>query len=65
MRPRLLLVHDQDPFECFGVPSSALQEPAMAPEPEPEPPMPGSSRRDWVYREMQLGADAAPWVDRD
>ena len=67
MPGRLLLVHDQDPFECFGIPSSALREPAMAAEPEAQAhPLPGSSRRDWVYREIsQLGADAAPWVERD
>ena len=65
MPVRLLLVHDQDPFECFGVPSSSLQEPAPAPEPQAHP-LPGSSRRNWVYREIsQLGADAAPWVERD
>ena len=66
MPSRLLLVHDQDPFECFGIPASTLQEPAMAAAPEPEAsPLPGSSRRDWVYREIsQLGADAAPWVER-
>jgi hypothetical protein len=62
MRPQLVLVHDQDPFECFGVPESVLREPALAPEPAP-PVLPGASRRDWVYREIsQLGADAAPWV---
>lgn len=64
MRPRLILVHDQEQLECFDVPASSLKEPALAPEPEPHS-LPGASRRDWVYREIsQLGADAAPWVER-
>ena len=65
MRPRLFLVHDQEQLECFAVPQSTLTEPKMAPEAE-SPVFPGASRRDWVYREIsQLGADAAPWVERD
>ncbi|HEX4781716.1 MAG TPA: hypothetical protein VH301_13225 [Usitatibacter sp.] len=65
MRPRIALVHDQ---ECLAVPEEALVRSAPAPvaEPEPESRMPGSSRRDWVYREMALlGPDAGPWAERD
>ena len=65
MRPRLMLVHDQEQLECFAVPASALKDPPLAPEEEKQS-LPGSSRRNWVYREIsQLGADAAPWVERD
>ncbi len=68
MRPRLILVHDQEQLECFAVPAEALSTPAVVaePEPEPKPSMPGSRRRNWVYREMALlGPDAAPWVESD
>ena len=54
------LFHDQDLFECFGVaaPLEAFTEVG------PAPPLPGTNRRNWVYREIaQLGADAAPWID--
>ncbi|HSS28504.1 MAG TPA: hypothetical protein VLJ84_09470 [Usitatibacter sp.] len=65
MRPRLMLVHDQEQLECFAVPESTLKAPDLAPEQEPHV-FPGASRRDWVYREIsQLGADAAPWVERN
>lgn len=53
---RLVLVHDQQTLK---------KEPALAPEPETHP-LPGSGRRDWVYREIsQLGAEPAPRVERD
>ena len=65
MRPRLMLVHDQEQLEGFAVPESALKAPDLAPEPEPLA-FPGASRRDWVYREIsQLGQDVAPWVERN
>ena len=29
-------------------------------------PLPGTNRRNWVYREMALlGPDAAPWIDTE
>jgi hypothetical protein len=60
-----MLVHDQEQLECFAVPESTLKAPDLAPEREPNA-FPGASRRNWVYREIsQLGADAAPWVERD
>ena len=53
--------HEQDPFECFGIapPVEAAVEVSRT------PPLPGTNRRNWVYREMaSLGADAAPWLER-
>ncbi len=51
---------EQDQFECFGVPApmEAYTEVGRV------PPIPGTNRRNWVYREIaQLGADAGPWVE--
>ena len=64
LRP-LLLVHDQEQLECLRVPPSAVKEPVPGPAEEKHS-LPGSSRRNWVYRAIsQLGEDAAPWVERD
>ena len=54
-----IVLHEPDPFECFGV-SPPVE---AATEVSHTPPLPGSSRRNWVYREIaQLGAEAAPWT---
>ena len=51
--------HEQDQFECFGVPAPI----EAAAEVGKTPPLPGTNRRNWVYREIaHLGVDAAPWI---
>lgn len=63
MRPFLVLGHDQEKPEGFGIPQGSVEAPVLVPEPEPNA-FPGSSRRDWVYRELsQLGLDATLSLD--
>jgi hypothetical protein len=60
MTPYLRLVTEQDRFDC----SAVTPEPAEV-QPPMEPPIPGSRRREWVYREMGLlGPEATPWLER-
>lgn len=56
----LRLVPKKETPERFPTGPVELPEPEAAPHPD----LPGSRRRDWVYREMGLlGAEAFPWVE--
>ena len=49
---------EQEQYECFAIPSHVLAEEVAQ---EPAPAMPGSTRRDWVMRELALlGPEAMP-----
>lgn len=58
MAAHLRLVTEAEHVEC------AVPSPATTPESEPHPDLPGSRRREWVYREMEfLGSEATPWLE--
>ena len=50
-------MHEQEQYECFGVPSHVW----VGGDGNPKPRFTGSTRRHWVFREAAiLGAEAMP-----
>jgi hypothetical protein len=50
-------MHEQEQYECFGVPSHVR----IGEDGTPRPRLVGSTRRNWVFREAALlGAEAIP-----
>ena len=60
MPAHLRLVRENEPIEHILPAAEQVSEPDAPPPPD----LPGSRRRDWVYREMGLlGAEATPGLE--